>query len=105
MDRETASARNQVEDTEAAFRHLQEYMTNAEKTGLTTRKSKETFREMLNDVKDNLNDLRSVDDVDDGTADHDDEEDTVLVKLSLVDEPSWVRGTISNTVQQCIEIS
>ena len=32
-----------------------------------------------------------------------DEEDTDLGKLSKDDEPGWVMGTISNTVQYCME--
>jgi hypothetical protein len=105
VDQETTLARNQVGDIEAAFMQLQEYMTNAEKAGLTTRKYKKALQTMMNDIEDNQNNLWSVDDVDGRTADDDGEADTELVKLSLVDEPSWVRGTISNTVQQVIKIS
>jgi hypothetical protein len=56
---------------------------------------------MLVATGDSLSDLESSDDGDDG-EDEDDEE-TEQGKLSEDDEPGWVRGTITNTVQRHME--
>jgi len=48
-----------------------------------------------------LSDLASSDDWEDG-EDEDDEE-TAQGKLSEDDNPGWVMGTITKTVQQCME--
>jgi len=74
---------------------------HAELAGLTSRKPEKTFEEMLIAIGDSLSDLASSDDGEDG-EDEDDEE-TEKVKLSEDDEPSWVMGTITKTVQQCME--
>jgi hypothetical protein len=76
-------------------------MLHAELAGLTSRKPEKTFEEMLVAIRDSLSDLARSDDVEDG-EDEDDEE-TEQGKLSEDDKPSWVMGTITKTVQQCME--
>jgi len=100
VERETAGARKQVEDAEAAVKQEQDDMTHAEITGLTPRKPEKTVQEMMAAIGDSLSDLASSDNGEDG---EDDDEDTELGKLSEDDEPGWVMGTISNTVQQGVE--
>jgi len=56
---------------------------------------------MLVAIGDSLSDLASSDDGEDG--DDEDEEETELGKLSEDDEPAWVMGSISKTVQQRME--
>jgi len=56
---------------------------------------------MLVAIRDSLSDLASSDDGEDG-EDEDDEE-TELGKLSEDDEPGWVMGTITETVEQRME--
>ena len=73
-------------------------MTHAEIAGLTSRDRERTSEEMLVAVGVSLSDLASSDDEDDG-EDEDDEE-TEQCKLSEDDEPGWVIGTITKTVQQ-----
>jgi len=41
--------------------------------------------------------------VQDGEDEEDDDEDSELGKLSDYDEPGWEKGTISKTVQHCME--
>jgi len=57
---------------------------------------------MLNAIGDSLSDLASSDGEQDGEDEKDDDEDTELGKLSD-DEPGWVMGTISKTVQHHVE--
>ena len=76
-------------------------MTHAEITGLTSREPEKTFEEMLVAIGDSLSDLASSDDGEDG-EDEDDEE-TEQGKLRDDDEPGWVMGTITKTVQQRME--
>jgi hypothetical protein len=73
-------------------------MTQAGLVGLTSREPEETFEEMLVAIRDCLSDLASDNDAEDG-EDEDDEENKQF-KLSEDDEPSWVMGTITKTVQQ-----
>jgi len=101
VERETAGARKRVEDAEAAVQQEQDDMTHAEIMGLTSRESEKTFEEMLVAIANSLSDLASSDDGEDG-EDEDDEE-TEQGKLSDDDEPSWVMGTITKTVQQHME--
>ena len=101
FDRETAGARKRVEDAEAAVQQEQQDMTHAELTGLTSRKPETTFEEMLVAIGYCLTDLASSDHGEDG-EDEDDEE-TEKAKLSKDDEPGWVMGTITKTVQQRVE--
>jgi len=101
VERETAGARKRVEGAEAAVQQEQDDMTHAELAGLTSRKPEKTFEEMLTAIGDSLRDLASSNDGDDG-EDEDDEE-TEKGKLSEDDEPGWVMGTITETVQQRME--
>jgi len=57
---------------------------------------------MLNAIQDSVSDLTSSDDEEDGQHEED-EEDTELGNLSDDDEPGWVMGTISKSVQHCVE--
>jgi len=75
-------------------------MAHAEIAGLTTRESEKTFEEMMAATGDSLSDLASSDDGEDG---EDEDEETEKGKLSEDDEPGWVMGTISKTVQQRME--
>jgi len=54
---------------------------------------------MLNVIGDSLSDLASCEDEKVGEDDDDDEEDSGIGKLTEEDEPGWVMGTISKTVQ------
>jgi len=63
VERVTAVARKRVQDAETA---LMRDMTTAENECATTGKPETTFEEMLNAVGDNLSDLASSDDVQDG---------------------------------------
>jgi len=103
VESETAVARKQVEDAETAIKQEQDDMRNAEKAGLTTTKPETTFQEMLNAIGVSLSDLASSDDGEDGEEDDHDEEDSAGGKVSEDDEPWWVMGTISKTVQDCTE--
>ena len=58
---------------------------------------------MLNSIRVSLSNLSSSKDEEDGEDEDDDEEDSELGKLSNDDEPGWVMGTISKTVQHCME--
>jgi len=100
-ERETAGARKRVEDAEVAVQQEEDDMMHPELAGLTSRKPKTTFEEMLVAIRDSLSDLASSDDGEDG-EDEDDEE-TEQGKLSEDDEPGWVMGTISETEQQRME--
>jgi len=101
VERETAGARKRVEDAEAAVQQEQDDMTHAEIAGLTCREPGKTFEEMLVAIGDSLSDLASSNDGEDG-EDEDDEE-TEQGNLSEDDEPGWVMGTITQTVQQHME--
>jgi len=103
VDRETAVARKLVEHAEVAIQHEQEDMRYAEKLGLTARKPKKTFEEMLNAIGESMSDLASSDDKHDVEDDDDDEEDSERCKESEDDQRGWVIGTISNMVQICLE--
>ena len=78
-------------------------MVNVEKGRSTTTKPEITFEEMLNSIGDSLSDLPSSENEEDGEDHDDDEEDTGHGKLSDDDEPGWVIGTISKTVQPRME--
>jgi len=78
-------------------------MTTAENECAKTGKLETMFEEMLNAIRDSLGELASSDDEQDGEDEEDDEEDTELGKLSDDDEPGWVMGTITQTVQHRME--
>ena len=96
--RETAVAREWIQDAETAIMEEQENMRNVKYIRSTTTKTETTFEEMLNAVGDSLSDLASADVEEDG-EDEDDEEDLERGKLSEDDQPGWVMGTIFITVQ------
>jgi len=97
VERETAGARKRVEDAEAAVQQEQDNMTHAEIAGLTPRAPEKTVVEMMAAIGDSLSDLASSNDGEDG---EDEDEETELGQLSEADEPGWVMGTITKTVQQ-----
>jgi len=103
VDRETAVARKRGQDAETAIIQEQEHMRNVEKVRSTTTKPETTFEEMLNAARDSLREHATCKDVEDGEDEDDVENDTKLSKLSKDDEPRWVMGTISKTLQQCME--
>jgi len=104
VDRETAVARKGVQDAETAIMQEQEHMTNVEKVRSTTPKPWTSFQGMLDAIGDSLSDLASPEDEEHGEDNDDDREVAELGKLSEHDEPGWVMGTISKTVQHCMEI-
>jgi len=99
VERATAVARKRDEDTETAIKQAEEEMRNAEKVGLSTTKPETTFEEMLNTIGDSLTDVASSENGEDGEDEDDDEDNPELGKLSEDDEPGWVMGTITKTVQ------
>jgi len=99
--RETAGARKRVEDAQAAVQQVKDDMTHAEIAWLTSREPEKTFEEMLDAIGDSLSDLASSDNGEDGEYEND--EQTEQGKLSEDDEPGWVMGTITKTVQQRME--
>jgi len=103
VDRETPVARQSVEDAETAIKQEQEDMWNAQKAGLTTRKPKNTFDEMLSAMRDSLSDVACSDDEEYGDDEEEDGADEALGKLREVDEPGWEMGTISKTVEQPVD--
>jgi len=101
VERETAGARKRVEDAEAAVQQEQDDMTHAELAGLKSRTPEQTFDEMMIAIGDSPSDLACSDNGEDG--EDEDDEVTEKGKLSEDDEPGWVIGTITKTVQQRME--
>jgi hypothetical protein len=101
VERETAGARKRVEDAEGAVQQEQEDMPHAEIAELMCREPEKTFEEMLVAIGDSLSDLATSDDGEDG--EEEDDEETQQGNLSEDDEPGWVMGTITTTVQQRVE--
>jgi len=62
VERETAGARKQVEDTEAEVQQERDDVTNDGIAGLTSREPEKTFEEMLVAIGDSLSHLASSDD-------------------------------------------
>jgi len=100
VERETAVAQKRLQDADTA---IMEDITTAANGGVTTGKPRTTFEEILNAIGDSLSDLASSDDEQNGEDKEEDEEDTELRKLSDDDAPCWVLGTITKTVQHCME--
>jgi hypothetical protein len=75
-------------------------MNHAQTVGLTPREPEKTFEEMLVAIRESLSDLASSDDGEDGEGEDAEIEQR---KLSEDDEPGWVMGTITKTVQQRLE--
>jgi len=94
VDRETAVVRKRVQHVETAIKQEQEDMRNAEKAGLTTRKPKTTFEEILNAIGDSLSSLPSSHDEEDGEYEQDNEDKTELGKLSKMMDLTgrWVKS-------------
>jgi len=103
VDRETAVARKWVPDADTEITQEQQHMRDVEKARSTITKPETTFEEMLNAIGDSLSDLGSSEVEENGEDEDDDEEDPELGKLSKDDEPGWVMGTISETVQHRME--
>jgi len=104
VDRETAVARTLVKDAPTAIQQEQKDMTNADKAGLTTTNPETTFQEILNAIAKCLRDLAISDDGEEGEGEDDDEKDPELGNLSNNDEPGWVMGTISKTLQHQMKL-
>jgi len=103
VESETAVARKRVEDAETASKHKQDDMRNAGKVGLTATKPETTFQEMLNAIGDSLSNLASSAIGEDREDEDDNDEDPAGGKLTEDDEPRWVMGRISTTVQYRME--
>ena len=99
MERETAVPGKRVQGAETAINPEKEDMRSVESGRLTYREPVQMVEEMMDAIGDSLSDLASLDDEEDG----EDVEDSEQGKLSENDEPGWVMGTISKTVQQRME--
>jgi hypothetical protein len=75
-------------------------MAHAEIAELTSGEPKKNCQEMMATIRDRPSDFSSSDDREDV---EDQDEKTEQGKLSDDDEPRWVMGTITKTVQQLIE--
>ena len=95
--------RKRVDDEETAIKQVLDDMRNAEKAGLTTTKSETLCEEIMNAIGGNLSDLASSDDGGDGEGKDDEDTHSAGGKLSEGDEPGWVMGTNSKTVQHRME--
>jgi len=93
VDRETAVARQWVEDAETAIKKKLQEMRNAENSGLKTREPEWPFEDMIIAIGDILTDLASCND--EKYGEDEDDEDRELGKLSKDNEQLWVVGTIS----------
>jgi len=100
LERETAVARKRVQDAETV---IMQDMTTAENKCMTSGKPEKTFKEMLYAIGDSLSDLASSNDEQDWEDEEDDEEHTELGEHSDDDEPRWMIGTITKTVQHHME--
>jgi len=98
VERETAGARKRVEAAEAAVQQAPEDEKKAEHSGLTNREPEMTFQEMMVAIRDSVSDLASSGNGED--EEDEDDEETEKGKLSEDDEPGWVMGPITKTVQQ-----
>jgi hypothetical protein len=76
-------------------------MTHAGLVGLTSREPEETFEEMLVAIRDSLSDLESSDNGD--NAEDQDDQETDQGKQSKDDEPGWVMGSNTKTVEPRME--
>jgi len=100
-ERETAEARQRVDDTEAAVQQEQHETRKREIMGLTNWEAEHTVPQMMVAIGDCLSNLASSNDGEVG-EDEDDVE-TEQGNMSEDDEPSWLICTISNTVHQHLE--
>jgi len=97
IERETAAASKWVEDAEAAVQQGQDDTTNAENAGLTNTEPTETFQEMMVPIWDSLSDHSSSNNGEDGEVE--DDKETEQGERSEDNQPGWVMGTITKTVQ------
>jgi len=97
VEGETNGARKLVEDAEAPVQQEQQDMKDAEIVELTKRESEKTLDEMMVATGDSLFDLASSNDREDGK--NEDDEVSKQGKLSEDNEPGWVLGTITKSVQ------
>jgi hypothetical protein len=102
VERETAWARNRIEDAEAAIRQEQEDIEAAENTGVTTRVPKKSFHVMIIAIGDSQSNIACSEDGEDG--DDYDDNGTERGQLSEDDKPGWAMGTITKTVLMCMEM-
>jgi len=103
MECETTVPSKQVPDIETAMMQEQEQSGSVHTGRSTTTKPEIVFEEMLNAIRDSPSDLATSANGEDGEDEHNDEEDTRYRKLSKDDEPGWVIGRVSNTVQHGME--
>ena len=103
LEQETAIAWNRVEAAETGIMRRRQDIRIPEKVGRITRKTEKTFDEMFNAIVERPSDLAGSNNEEDGEDEVDVEEQTELRKLSNDDKPTWVMGTISTTVHQCME--
>jgi hypothetical protein len=101
VGRQTAVARMQIEDAEAAISKEQENTDTTEIVGLMTREPEKMFHKLMVAIRESLSDIASSEDRD--NVEEKDDEQTEQGKLSEDDELGWVMGTISKTVEQCME--
>jgi hypothetical protein len=87
-----------LEDTEAAVQQEQDDGRKAENARLTNREPEKPFQGMMVAIRDSLSDLASSNNGENG--EDEDEHKTLQGQLSEDDEPSWVMGTITNSIQQ-----
>jgi len=99
--RETAGARKRVVDPEAAVQQAQDDTMNDDIAGLRSTDPDKTFERKLIAIGENLRNLASSDRGDDGEGENNAE--SGQVKPSGDDEPGWVMGTITKTVQQSMQ--
>jgi len=95
--------RQRVQDAEAGIMQALKDLTTTESTGATTRNSNTLLEEMLNAISDILTDLASSNNEQAGKDEEQDVEVSELGNLNDDDEPGWVMGTFSITVQHPIE--
>jgi hypothetical protein len=98
---ELAAARKGVEQTERACEQQQQDITNADNARITTRDFEIRCPKMIIATAAIPNGFGFFVNV--GNEDHENDQDTVLSKLTEEDKPSWVVGTVSKMVHQQIE--
>jgi len=88
VERETAGARECVEDAEAVVQQKQEDMKNAENARLTKREPEKTFQKMMVAIGDSLSDLASPEDGQDG-EDEDDKKQSRESWAKMTNQARW----------------
>jgi len=90
-----------VEDTEAGVQQDQEDTRKAGNVELTIREPNQTFPEVMVAIEDSLSNHASSNDGENREDEVD--EETEQGQLSKDDEPGWVVGTMSKTIQQRVK--